>query len=460
MRVFISYARRDKAKLQRLLSAFQAAHFDVWWDQELSGGASWWRGILEQIRSCDVFVFALSENSLHSKHCLTEFRYAEAVGKRVLPVQIGGVKEIRETPFAAWHVIDYQIPAENTGIRLIEDARRTTSKPLPDPLPPEPPRPYEYLTQMKEELSGPQLIPTDQQQLLFKLKEQLKKEAGDPAARADIAGLLDDLRNRPDTTPEIRAECDAELESLNFRRPGDRRLTRRRVLAGAVLLLAVVTAVVVGSVMLPGRQVTTARLKDVLLAAKDVDTVMGTDMKSGGIVEHTGEIPPGFAPPECIGTLYNGNIAVYKDTGYSDTRNQALKHPAEGSDPDAVVFQSAFLFPSPTRATELVGATAEKWKTCSDRPVTVTEPGDGQVSTWTFGRSDYEGSHLVVNATLSQGPELPYACQKVMRAESMVGIEVLVCRKSAPIGNEAVGIAEKMAGKVADLTAWPRRWFP
>lgn len=457
MRVFISYARRDKAKLQRLLSAFQAAHFDVWWDQELSGGELWWRGILEQIRGCDVLVFALSQNSLDSKHCLTEFRYAEAVGKRVLPVLIRGVKDMRDTPFAAWHVIDYQIPDENTGIRLIEDARRTTSKPLPDPLPPEPPRPYEFLTQMKDEISGPLLIPTDQQQLLFRLKEQLKKEAGDPAARADIAGLLYDLRNRPDTTPEIRAECDAQLESLNFKRPGDRRLTRRRVLAGVALLLAVV-AVVVGSVMLPGRQVTAARLKDVLLTGKDVDTVMGTDMKAGAIVENTGEILPGFAPSDCIGTLYNGNIAVYKDSGYSDTRTQGLKHPDRGY-ADAVVFQSAFLFPSPTRATDLVRATAEKWeKTCSGS-VAVTEP-DGQVSTWTYGRSDYQGSHLVVNATLLQGPELPYACQKVMRAESKVGIEVLVCRKSAPIGSEAVGMAEKMAGKVTDLTAWPRRWFP
>jgi hypothetical protein len=442
------------------LSAFEAARFDVWWDQELSGGELWWRGILEQIRGCDMLVFALSQNSLESKHCLTEFRYAEAVAKRVLPVMIGGVKEMRDTPFAAWHVIDYRVPDENIGIRLIEDARRTTSKPLPEPLPPEPPRPYEFLTQMHDEISGPLLIPTDQQQLLFKLKEQLKKEAGDPAARADIAGLLYDLRNRPDTTPEIRAECDAELKSLNFKSPGDRRLTRRRVLAGTALLLAVVAAVVVGSVMLPGRQVTTARLKDVLLTAKDVDTVMGTDMSGGGIVVTTGEILPGFVPPECIGTLYNGNIAVYKDSGYSDTRTQALKYPASGGHPDAVVFQSAFLFPSPTRATDLVRATAEKWKkTCSDRSVMVTEP-DGQASTWTFGPLNDQGSQLLVNATLLQGPELPYACQKVMRAAGKVGIEVLVCRKSAPIGNEAVGIAQKMAGKVTDLTAWPRRWFP
>ena len=124
---------------------------------------------------------------------------------------------------AAWHVIDYRVPAENIAIRLIEDARQTRRKPLPDPLPPEPPRPYEFFTEMKEEISGPQLVPTHQLQLVFKLKERLKEVAGDPAARADVAGLLYDLRNRPDTTAEIRAECDAELESLNFKPPGDRR---------------------------------------------------------------------------------------------------------------------------------------------------------------------------------------------------------------------------------------------
>lgn len=463
MKVFISYSRRDKAKLQRLLSAFQAARFDVWWDEELSGGEVWWRGILEQIRGCDVFVFALSQNSLDSRHCLTEHRYAEAVDKRVLPVQIGGVKSIQDSPFAATNVIDYQIPSENTAIRLIEDARRTTRKPLPDPLPPEPPRPYEFFMQMKEEInSGPQLIPTDQQKLLLKLNERLKEEAGDPAARADIAGLLYDLRNRPDTTPEIRAECDAELKSLNFKRPGDPRLTQRRLLAGAALLSAVVVVAGVGvSVMLPGPQVTSRRLNDVLLTGKEIDTVMASDMSDGAgpIVVNTGENVPGFVPPECIGTLYNGNIEVYKDTGYTDTRNQAFKHPAHVGDPDAVVQQSVVLFPSPTRASNLVGATAEKWRTCSDRSVTVTEQ-DGRVSRWTFGPVDDRGSQLLVNAKLLQGGELPYACQKVMRAESKVGIEVLVCRKSAGIGNDAVGIANEMVGRVTHLTSWPRRWFP
>jgi hypothetical protein len=307
---------------------------------------------------------------------------------------------------------------------------------------------------MKEEISGRQLIPTAQLQVLFKLKERLQEEAGDSAARAEIAGLLYDLRNRPDTTPEIRAECDAELESLNFKPPGDRRLTRRRVLAGAVLLLAVVAALVVGSVVLPGRQVTPARLQDVLLTDKEIDTVMGTDMSGGAITNKTLDNLPEFKPPECVGTLYNGNIAVYKDTGYSETRIQPFRHPADGPR-DAYVWQSVFLFPWPTKASELVGATAEKWTgACLRRPAT---PPDG--STWTFERIESQRSQLLVDATMVQGGELPFACQKVMRAEGTVGIEVLVCRNALK-RNEAVDIAEKMAGKVTDLTEWPRKWFP
>ena len=36
----------------------------VWLDQELSGGQSWWDQILEQVRACDVFVFALAPEFL------------------------------------------------------------------------------------------------------------------------------------------------------------------------------------------------------------------------------------------------------------------------------------------------------------------------------------------------------------------------------------------------------------
>jgi hypothetical protein len=215
--------------------------------------------------------------------------------------------------------------------------------------------------------------------------------------------------------------------------------------------------------MLPGRQVTSARLTDVLLTAREINTVMGTDMSADGIEDRVGETVAVFDAALCGLTLYNANIAVYKDAGYSDTRTQRFKHPASGPR-DAVVFQSAFLFPSPTKASELVDATGKKLsEPCLGKTETLS---DG--STWMFKRIEdclaagfvCQGSQFRVDATMLQSGERPYACQKMMRAEGKVAIEVLVCRNSGWKGNEAFDIADKMAGKVTDLTAWPRRWFP
>lgn len=216
MKVFVSYSSRDKAAVQELISAFRLADEQVWWDEELDGGESWWRMILDQIRLCDVFVCALSQNSLDSKFCQAQLRYAQNLGKPMVPVQIGRVESMRINALAATHVIDYRTPSVDTGIRLIADLRRATRQPLPDPLPPEPPMPYLHLMRMQADISGPEIRPTEQLQLLVELKARLNEEAPDPAARADIVGLLYDMRNRLDTTAETRAEIDAMLESLDL----------------------------------------------------------------------------------------------------------------------------------------------------------------------------------------------------------------------------------------------------
>ena len=50
------------------MSALRRAHADVWFDEELGGGDAWWQMILERIRGCDVFVFAMTDDSLKSRH--------------------------------------------------------------------------------------------------------------------------------------------------------------------------------------------------------------------------------------------------------------------------------------------------------------------------------------------------------------------------------------------------------
>ena len=161
MSLFVSYSSRDRHALDDVLSALKRAREEVWFDEELGGGEVWWRMILERIRDCEVFLFAMSANSLQSKPCQAELRYAQALGKPILPVQIGAIESMRVTPLAGVEAIDYQSPTIDTGIRLITAVRdaRERNAPLPDPLPDEPPVPFAYLMRLATTIAGPDLSP-------------------------------------------------------------------------------------------------------------------------------------------------------------------------------------------------------------------------------------------------------------------------------------------------------------
>ena len=77
MALFISYSSQDRSTVDALTTALRRGQQQVWFDQELGGGESWWNKILEQIRSCDVFIVALSNNWLQSKPSQAELRYAQ-----------------------------------------------------------------------------------------------------------------------------------------------------------------------------------------------------------------------------------------------------------------------------------------------------------------------------------------------------------------------------------------------
>jgi serine/threonine kinase PknH len=74
--VFVSYSSRDRDAVKNLTQDLQDADEQVWLDQGLAGGDAWWRAIIEQIRGCDIFIFALLQNSIQSKPCQAELRYA------------------------------------------------------------------------------------------------------------------------------------------------------------------------------------------------------------------------------------------------------------------------------------------------------------------------------------------------------------------------------------------------
>ncbi|UMB67703.1 sensor domain-containing protein [Mycobacterium paraterrae] len=214
--LFVSYASQDRALLEHLLTALRRARQQVWWDDQLGGGEAWWHAILEQIRRCEVFIVAVSNNSLASKPCQAELGYAEALRRPILPVQIGPIDSLRLTPLAARQTLDFREPNKQSTLRLLASVQQRQAQvpPLPWPQPPEPPVPFAYLMRLAATLSRPELTRHQQTELVTELKDRLDDDRHDPKAVRDITQLLCQLRDRPDVTWRIRTEIISTLAGL------------------------------------------------------------------------------------------------------------------------------------------------------------------------------------------------------------------------------------------------------
>ena len=268
MAVFISYSSRDRAAVESIVRALQRARESVWLDREIGPGESWWREILGQIRECEVFIAALSENWEHSRACRSELEYAQALGTPIIPVQIGPLKSMVLNRVGHLQIVDYRVPTADTGIALTTEVRAKRDRPRPrrSSWPPEPPVPFEYLMRFNSQLDQ-SLGPREQEAILNELRTDLYVDGRDDVARKGITLLLGRLREHHDVTALIQQQVDALLEStatqpLRAQQPmrsdGDGRvdektepaptpsrwrLDRRVTWAGAALLAAIIVGV-------------------------------------------------------------------------------------------------------------------------------------------------------------------------------------------------------------------------
>jgi serine/threonine kinase PknH len=232
--IFISYSSQDRSSIDDLLVALHKTKKPVWFDEELAGGEAWWRVILDKIRTCEVFLVAVSNHSLDSKPCQAELAYAQALHRPILPIQIGPIDSMRANPLAAVQLIDYRTPTVESGIQLVTAVHDLWEKrpPLPSPLPEEPPVPFEYLLRLARALEDSDLSAQQQTQLLSELKSALEEDGQDPVVRRDITRLLVILRNRNDVSWKTRTDVDKLLTSINEPAAGDFREAAAATQAG------------------------------------------------------------------------------------------------------------------------------------------------------------------------------------------------------------------------------------
>jgi XTP/dITP diphosphohydrolase len=86
MRIFISYAHKDAEQVLAIQRALEV--HEVWFDQRLSVGQTWWEEIERQIARADCFLYLMSPHSMQSEYCQKELEHALRLQKPIAPVMI------------------------------------------------------------------------------------------------------------------------------------------------------------------------------------------------------------------------------------------------------------------------------------------------------------------------------------------------------------------------------------
>lgn len=204
-RLFVSYPRSAAEPVRELAAHLERLGQNVWVDQQLSGGQDWWDTILERIRACDCFMFALCEEALRSKACRAELDYAHRLDRVILPMVVGPPVPDQVLPryLSKLHRVDAGDPLQVARALLhLPDPR-----PLPSPLPEPPPVPISYLDELADVVDRPSLTLTDQRNLVGALKQRLARDEDRDAAIT----LLHRLRERSDVYAGVADEVDATL---------------------------------------------------------------------------------------------------------------------------------------------------------------------------------------------------------------------------------------------------------
>ena len=214
-RVFVSYNSIDRPRTVDVVRDLEAAGYEAWFDQDLTGGQEWWDVILEQIRTCDALVVAVTENSLDSAARRAEWQYAVELGKAIVPLQLEDTS-IDLAPSSLQHRqwVDYRSADKQAAFSLVKAVNSAASPALPDPLPVPPALPLTYVAELRQQLDSAAPLTLQQQlTIVFQLRERLH-DGGD--ART-IEQLLRRFKARDDLLAAVAPDVDQLLVETHAR---------------------------------------------------------------------------------------------------------------------------------------------------------------------------------------------------------------------------------------------------
>lgn len=216
-KIFISYSRDSKDIVEELVKDLNDDGHEPWFDQRLEGfgGRKWWGTILSEIRTCDIFVAALTPDSLESLACQRELNYADLLQKPLCPVRLDdGVRpEVLPHRLAELQWVDYCHRDKLAFKNLRRTIRGLPNAPaLPDPLPDPPAVPISYLNTLRERIETDSPLEfKDQAQLVFELRGSFR----DGGAAEEITDLLQRLGKRDELFAKVARDIDELLGDIN-----------------------------------------------------------------------------------------------------------------------------------------------------------------------------------------------------------------------------------------------------
>ncbi|MHA7871259.1 MAG: TIR domain-containing protein [Hyphococcus sp.] len=106
--IFISYARADRQRIEKLAAALEAEGYSVWWDREIAGGAEFSAVIEQELAAAKTVIVGWSAQSLGSHWVRDEADYARGENK-MLPLSLDGslpplgFRQIHALDFSGWN---------------------------------------------------------------------------------------------------------------------------------------------------------------------------------------------------------------------------------------------------------------------------------------------------------------------------------------------------------------------
>jgi hypothetical protein len=221
--LFVAYSRQSESEVRGLLEDLAALGDTVSVAPEPHVGTAWWDQALSRVRACDAMLFVLAPRTLESEACLRQIRYAQALGKQLLAIELSDQADLVSVPvlLSGVRFVSYRRRDRDGVLRLCRTLRSLgKTRPLPAVLPAPPEPPPADLGPLRDRIVAAGKLDVHQQMALI---AELARDSRDVHVGADCRQLLLALRRRRDLSPSAIVDIDALLRKtastrINMRR--------------------------------------------------------------------------------------------------------------------------------------------------------------------------------------------------------------------------------------------------